>query len=236
MLDFLKELSQARMDTLFVLAGLAFLAVAVFGNISGKIQPGKGGRIAAGILGPALIIVGLSMHIEGHTADGDGTERGESRSTGTTGGGGTSRDSARVNVPVSTPSTPNGDAGSHDAPPASVPVTSFSGRWRNIDSHTRGITTVEIDVSGNQASVHAWGACHPTDCDWGRVQASLYAPGVSSREVRSLGAVYTTSFSQTTLTLRLVAADSLEVESATHFTDQSGRSDYSAAYAFRPNP
>ncbi len=62
MLDFFKELSQARPDTLLILFGLVFLAVAVFGDISGKIQPGKQGRIASAVLGPALVAVGLWMH------------------------------------------------------------------------------------------------------------------------------------------------------------------------------
>jgi len=72
--DLLKELTQARPDTLFVLCGLAFLAVAVLGNISGKIQPGKEGRIASGVLGPVLIIVGLWMHT-GHTPPDEGVDK-----------------------------------------------------------------------------------------------------------------------------------------------------------------
>jgi hypothetical protein len=49
-------------DTLLLLVGLGFAAVAVLGNISGKISPGKGGRIAAALVGAALIAGGLWYH------------------------------------------------------------------------------------------------------------------------------------------------------------------------------
>jgi len=220
MLEFLQELSKARMDTLFVLAGLVFLAVAILGNISGKIQPGTGGRIASGIIGPILIAFGLWIHIGDHVA-GDSSDKASPPKV-VDGGG-----KAPEKEPPAPPTTSRS--------PEATPVAAFSGRWRNIDPKTRGITTVEIEVQDSRAWVHAWGACQPTDCDWGRVEASPFASGVSSPDVRSLSAVYTTGFSQTGLTLRLPSAESLEVESATHFTDRSGRSDYSAMYAFRPS-
>ena len=69
MMDLVKELSQARLDSLFVLAGLLFLAVAVLGNISGAIQPGKTGRIVSAVLSPVLLVAGLWMH----NSRGDGT-------------------------------------------------------------------------------------------------------------------------------------------------------------------
>jgi hypothetical protein len=42
MWDILKVLTEASFDNLFVLAGLAFIGVAAFGNMSGKINPGRG--------------------------------------------------------------------------------------------------------------------------------------------------------------------------------------------------
>jgi len=67
MLDFLKTLfTETSLDTLFVIAGLAFLGIAVVGNVTGKITPGRGGRIASGLLGPVLIAIGLIIHSAGH--------------------------------------------------------------------------------------------------------------------------------------------------------------------------
>ena len=62
---------------------------------------------------------------------------------------------------------------------ASAQVDRFSGYWNNVDPETRGITALEIAVTGTTVSVQAWGKCHPTDCDWGIASpAYAYAPGV----------------------------------------------------------
>ena len=52
----------APLTNLCVLAGLAFLGVAIVGNISGKIQPGTYGRLAAGALGSLLLLYGIANH------------------------------------------------------------------------------------------------------------------------------------------------------------------------------
>jgi hypothetical protein len=62
MASFLQVVSEMSWDTLFLVVGLAFVAVAVVGNISGKISPGKGGRIAAGIVGGALFGGAFLLH------------------------------------------------------------------------------------------------------------------------------------------------------------------------------
>jgi hypothetical protein len=58
----LQILSEMSWDTLLLLVGLAFVAVAIVGNISGKITPGKEGRIAAAICGICLIAAGVWYH------------------------------------------------------------------------------------------------------------------------------------------------------------------------------
>src|SRR5262245_66684937 len=54
----------APLTNLCVLAGLVFLGVAVVGNISGKIQPGAYGRLAAGALGTVLLLYGIVNHAD----------------------------------------------------------------------------------------------------------------------------------------------------------------------------
>jgi hypothetical protein len=41
------------------------------------------------------------------------------------------------------------------------------GTWINQDPNTGGNTRFEIDEAGGAVVVHAFGKCHPTDCDWG---------------------------------------------------------------------
>jgi hypothetical protein len=114
-------------------------------------------------------------------------------------------------------------------------MAQFAGSWTNVDTNTRGITNLDISVMGANAKVQAWGKCHPTDCDWGTVQAQAFAPGVSSDIISgadTLMAVFDTSFSQTTLVIK-PAGNRLKVDSYDRFTDNSGRSNYLASYTFQ---
>ena len=45
--------------------------------------------------------------------------------------------------------------------------------WKNEDPHTRGITRIQFVLSDTgKMMVHAWGSCHPRDCDWGLAEAT----------------------------------------------------------------
>lgn len=112
--------------------------------------------------------------------------------------------------------------------PSHAQIGRFAGNWVNTDSNTPGIVSVDITVNGTSATVQAFGACHPNPCDWGTVNAYVYGPNSGSdiaATANSMTAVYTTSFSVTTLVIQPRGSD-LEVTSYTHFTDNSHRSDY----------
>lgn len=47
----------------------------------------------------------------------------------------------------------------------------FSGTW--VNGNSPAITRLEVQQSGNLVSVHAWGRCHPQDCDWGTSQGVI---------------------------------------------------------------
>jgi hypothetical protein len=114
-------------------------------------------------------------------------------------------------------------------------LAQFAGDWTNVDSNTAGITTLSISVSGTSASIHAWGKCHPTDCDWGDVQAVAFAPDVSSdlaSQAQALTALFDAGFSETTLFIR-PQGNRLSVQSYTHFKDNSGRSNYRSNFVFQ---
>jgi hypothetical protein len=60
--DLVTHALDAPLANICVLAGLAFLAIAVVGNITGKIEPGRVGRIVSGALGLLLLSYGLAAH------------------------------------------------------------------------------------------------------------------------------------------------------------------------------
>lgn len=59
--ELIKTIFSAPVSTLFIVAGLIFLGIAVVGRISGKIDPDPRGRVASGILGVILLLGGLLM-------------------------------------------------------------------------------------------------------------------------------------------------------------------------------
>ena len=62
--DLIRHALDVPVANLCALAGLVFLAIGVIGNISGRIQPGNSGRIAAGVVGSLLLIYGIVSHSE----------------------------------------------------------------------------------------------------------------------------------------------------------------------------
>jgi hypothetical protein len=111
----------------------------------------------------------------------------------------------------------------------------FSGRWTNIDPNTRGVTILNIKVSGFHVIVQAWGKAHPADIDWGQVEATPYAPDVSFNLIantQALLATYSNNFSKKFIIIRSAGNDRLTVDLYTTFTDNSGRSNYCASYTF----
>jgi hypothetical protein len=115
---------------------------------------------------------------------------------------------------------------------AQAQLSRFEGSWRNVDPATSGLTTLQINTSG-VVKVHAWGRCHPTDCDWGEVTGYAYGPNVSSNlmtTARAISALYTTGFSETIMIIRPLGRDQLEASVLTRFTDTSGRAAYTDTY------
>ena len=126
------------------------------------------------------------------------------------------------------------------------PNSTLLGNWKNTDSNTRGITRINVgfacgdvvqcDTEGHCSQpytgyvVRVYGACHPTDCDWGSANAKITKlPG----EV--LTASYKQSFAKRDI-LANINQGQLWLVLSTHFTDNSGRTDYRANYYFKKSP
>jgi hypothetical protein len=106
----------------------------------------------------------------------------------------------------------------------------FSGRWRNNDPGTRDITRLRVTFDGTgNLDVRAWGQCHPTDCDWGRVDAVAYSPSPALNPATSateIIAVFNPGFARKTLILTARPGNRLYYSLYTRFTDGSGRRPY----------
>ncbi len=116
-----------------------------------------------------------------------------------------------------------------------VALNRFVGTWENIDRNTNGITRIEIQLDGTSPSVHVFGKCHPSDCDWGSTRAEVYGTGVGAdlpQNASALRAIFDPGFAVTTLTMWLRRSGKLRVEALTRFTDKSGRSNYASIETF----
>ena len=108
--------------------------------------------------------------------------------------------------------------------PAAVSPANLVGTW-NGPSGTQNLVRIVIAAAGSGITVHAYGACSPTPCDWGAVSGLAYSANVSSPAAVAFTAQYKFSFSQVTVVGHIVGRQLL-VETFTHFTDKSGRDDY----------
>ncbi len=114
--------------------------------------------------------------------------------------------------------------------PAQAGVGEFLGSWKNIDPWTKGVTRIDVTPAGPEhVYVRVWGECHPTDCDWGSRPAREFTAGVGSDDVRTLVAEFNPGFAEEMVILRRAPSGDLRFEVLTHFTDGSGRRDYSQA-------
>jgi hypothetical protein len=82
-----------------------------------------------------------------------------------------------------------------------------------------------IGAAGREVTLHAFGACTPTPCDWGVVNGLVYADNVADTPAIAFSATYTFGFKLTTVVGRLLNG-ALVVETFDHFIDQSARADY----------
>jgi hypothetical protein len=107
-------------------------------------------------------------------------------------------------------------------------IADFQGDWTNRNSSTRGITRITISQALDKAIVHAWGACHPEDCNWGTAETAA-----SNAERGILQVEWNPGFATKQATLTIGEGDRLEVRIKTHFSDKSGRPDFETVDYFK---
>ena len=110
---------------------------------------------------------------------------------------------------------------------AGTNLAAYVGYWRNADPATRSITNLHVYYASpyHADRVDAWGKCHPTDCYWGT--ATIIPDGTPTARA-------TYRFSFATKSVYMWRDGSLlRTYTYTHFTDHSGRADYSTNDIFR---
>ena len=113
---------------------------------------------------------------------------------------------------------------------ARADIENFYGNWENAENDLSGIAHVQISpAGGNHVSVRIYGNCHPTECNWGQVQAQGYASSPGSGEVTSLSASFNSGFARKQILFRESKQGELLIEVLTVFIDGSGRHDFDMA-------
>jgi len=118
--------------------------------------------------------------------------------------------SAPTNVPTSPP-TPN-------------PTAAFAGTWYNVDPNTGNWVRIEITLQENTITAHFWGACKSTPCDAGSASTLFDGNPVQVSLYEDYGVEQITLF---------LTGEILQVTTYTHFTDNSGRSDFTTQDNFQ---
>jgi len=112
-------------------------------------------------------------------------------------------------------------------PPISATFVSLAGRWKNDDVNTHDWAELLITYynPGGDYVLQLWGTCGSTECSSVNV-AQLYV-GNSIGQATMVGSFATRQF-----TLTLESANALTMVTHTHYTDNSGRTDYTISDNF----
>src|ERR1700739_4988222 len=116
--------------------------------------------------------------------------------------------------------------------PLPLTLPGLIGTWVNVNPATRDIVKVVLTNNGGALSVHAYGACTPTPCDWGQVTGQAYSASVEGGAAVAFTANYQFGFKRTILTGHL-HGEQLIVDDFNVFEDGSGRAAYFTEGTFK---
>jgi hypothetical protein len=105
----------------------------------------------------------------------------------------------------------------------------------NTNHATRDIVDLVVGASDRGISVDGFGACSPTACEWGRIAANAFGPGVSAKTGTAFAAQWNFSFARTVLLATYSTpkkVPTLTVQEYTTFTDGSHRANYTSTETF----
>jgi len=120
--------------------------------------------------------------------------------------------------------------------PVRASLNNFRGEWENTDEQTRGISKINISITGEIVTTQIWGRCHPTDCNWGISQAKIYGLNVEanlSTSAQALSARFNNRGIDHLVIFKISTDGILQTEVFTNFAGGDRRSDYTSTETFR---
>ena len=109
---------------------------------------------------------------------------------------------------------------------------SFLGTWNNLDANTGGLTKLVVTTDGTNYFVQGFGACTPTDCDWGTKDLTFMAYGVSDDNFEWAMAIWDFSYKYLYLILHIQGSQ-MVVDSFNVYTPEDGRTPYRSLYLMK---
>jgi len=100
----------------------------------------------------------------------------------------------------------------------------LQGNWLNDNPNTGDNPEVDISVDGSAVSVHAFGACSPTNCDWGTAPADLS----QWNSLQKLTAVWNQGFVIVTQTITFVSPTQVSIQNSYDFQPPDTRTDFTS--------
>jgi len=157
---------------ILVLAGLACIAVAIFGWASQTIAASGGFRAISGLTGTLLLFYVYGSYtpsVQRQPSEHSPAQTASAQSSLTT-----TAQTAPQQAQQTTPQSPE-----QSVPPSSTEGV-FSGKWKNADPKAASVLFLKVEEQDGAVSVRAWGMCLPQQanrglagdpapqyCDWG---------------------------------------------------------------------
>ncbi len=113
----------------------------------------------------------------------------------------------------------------NDGVDRTIDVAPFVGTWINTMRETKGFVKLIVSHRDGKLFVQAFGASAPELCDWGEVEAYVFADRVDSRKGAAFSANYDTESIEVALQANMNLG-LLVLLTFNRFKDGSGRSNY----------
>lgn len=97
------------------------------------------------------------------------------------------------------------------------------GKWVNVEGRAGGVPKLDIAAVAGGWTIRGWGACEPTDCDWGATPLHLLGESVSSQTLPYGFAKWDPGFKDSYIVVRIEDGE-LIAELYSIYKDGSGRS------------